>query len=236
MITIPTSGGLTSRHRARRGPLGVSLLAALAVVLIGASAALPAQAATSSKAWGGYTNGQIPKSALTQVSNAWLRSDAATAYRSFTAAFAAQFHKPLSITEGYRDLTTQKHIFMARNTSYATPQKNDTVWNGKYWVRKPNTTIAAIPGTSVHGWALASDFGSGVQKPGSPEKKWADANGPKFGWYPVGNSFGEAWHFEFTPLTGKPTPTKPVPTVKPTPTPTPISTPTPTSAPTAPPK
>lgn len=205
MITsTPTPAGLTSRTGARdaRGRLAVAALAALATIaLVAGASATPAHAAT--KAWGGYSNGKIPLTSLTKVTNGWLRTDAAKGYSSFSAAFNSKFKKPLSVSEGYRSYTTQKAIFTSRNSPHTKPQHNDTEWAGKYWTRKPGTSLAAIPGTSVHGWALAVDFGANVQKAGTAEKKWADANGPKYGWYPVGNSYGEPWHFEFTPLPAK---------------------------------
>lgn len=205
MITsTPTPSGLTSRHGASgvRSRITLALLAAFATIalVLGASAT-PADAA--SKSWGGYTNGKIPLSALTQVPNGWMRPDAAKGYNAFSAAFKAKFKKSLGVTEGYRTYATQKALFTARNSPHTKPQNNDTEWAGKYWTRKPHTSVAAVPGTSVHGWALAADFGSNVNKAGSAEKKWADANGPKYGWSPVGNSFGEPWHFEFTPVAAK---------------------------------
>lgn len=188
----------TSTITSGRRRLALAAGASLVVALVFGATAAPADAAT--KAWGGYADGRIPLTSLTKVDNGWLRPDAATKYKAFSAAFKAKFKKPLGITEAYRTYATQKAIFIARNNPHTKPQNNDTEWAGKYWTRKPNTSLAAIPGTSVHGWALAIDFGSNVNKAGSAEKKWADANGPKYGWYPVGNAFGEPWHFEFTAL------------------------------------
>ncbi|BDZ49302.1 hypothetical protein GCM10025867_15430 [Frondihabitans sucicola] len=194
--------GAGSGTRSARGRLAVAAIAAAAslALVLGASAT-PADAA--SKSWGGYPNGKIPLTSLSKVSNGWLRPDAATAYNSLASAFKTKFKKPLSVTEGYRTYDTQKSIFTSRYTAHSTPQKKDVEWAGKYWVQKPHTSVAAVPGTSVHGWALAVDFGANVNKAGSTEKKWADANGPKYGWYPIGNTFGEPWHFEFTPIAKK---------------------------------
>ncbi|WP_181420585.1 D-alanyl-D-alanine carboxypeptidase family protein [Curtobacterium sp. MCPF17_046] len=109
----------------------------------------------------------------------YLRPDAAAAYYDFNSAFVARFGRTLTITEAYRDLARQQAL-----------------WNA---YQNGTGNLAAQPGTSVHGWALACDFGSNVNVYGSAEKNWANANGPKFGWQPKGDAFveREAWHFEY---------------------------------------
>ncbi|MCU1530145.1 MAG: hypothetical protein JWP75_3908 [Frondihabitans sp.] len=151
--------------------------------------------------WGGYSNGKIPLKALTKASKGYLRPDAAAAYTKMAAAFTTKFRKTLDITEGYRDYATQQSLFTTRYTPHKS--KPGEFWSGRYWILKKGQSVAAIPGTSVHGWALAVDFGSNITNAKSAEKKWADANGPTYGWYPVGNTFGEPWHYEFTPPTKK---------------------------------
>jgi hypothetical protein len=140
-------------------------------------------AVVSTASWGGYANGRIPVSALTRVpantGQPYLRPDAAIAYRHLSAAFAARFGRPLAIEEAYRDFATQQ----------------------VYWDRYQAGTgnLAARPGTSVHGWALACDFTGGVQNAGSPQKVWMNTNAPRYGWQPRGDGFSqvEPWHFEF---------------------------------------
>lgn len=164
-----------------------------------ASAPTEARAATASTppgSWGGYTNGKIPAKAMTKTANAYLRADSATAYGKMAAAFKAKFKKDLSITSGYRDYPTQQSIFTTRYTPHT--KSPGAFWSGRYWILKKGQSVAAVPGTSNHGWALALDLGSNVNVAGSAEKKWADANGPTFGWYPKGNAWGEPWHFEYT--------------------------------------
>jgi LAS superfamily LD-carboxypeptidase LdcB len=66
--------------------------------------------------------------------------------------------------------------------------------------RKPG--LAAVPGTSEHGWGKAVDFCGGIESTGTPEHAWMQANAGRFGWYhpdwaePSG-SRPEAWHWEF---------------------------------------
>ncbi|ARC56725.1 D-alanyl-D-alanine carboxypeptidase [Frondihabitans sp. 762G35] len=157
---------------------GAATLAALAD---GALVAPVARAA----GWGGHANGRIPASALSPVParlGPRLRSDAAVAYLDLSTAFHQRFGSSLSISEGYRDFARQQYLYEG--------------WTN----HRPGFALAAPPGTSVHGWALACDFGSGVERYGSPQKIWMDANAPRFGWSPRGNTFAwrEAWHFEFT--------------------------------------
>jgi hypothetical protein len=133
--------------------------------------------------WGGHANGRIPASALRRVpasvGQPYLRTDASLAYTALSAAFAQTFGRALPITEAYRDIGRQQALW-------------DKYQNG-------TGNLAARPGTSVHGWALACDFGGGVASYGTPQKNWMNANGPKYGWQPRGDGFAqrEAWHFEF---------------------------------------
>jgi len=131
----------------------------------------------------GYSNGQIPTSVLSpvpaQVGEPYLRPEAAAAYFDLSDAFEKAFGTPLVITEAYRTLARQQALWDA----YQAGTGNE----------------AASPGTSVHGWALACDFGSSVNVGSSPQKKWMNANGPSFGWQPKGDAFThyEPWHFEY---------------------------------------
>ncbi len=209
--TPPISPRLSRRPARRRGGAGAAATALLAVALVASATVAPAdaagpahpaspsaevKAAPRSIAWGGYANGKIPVSSLKKASTGYLRPDAAAAFASMSKAYSAKFGKTLALSEGYRDFATQQKIFVDRYTPSRT--RPGIFWSGRYWTKKPKVAVAAVPGTSVHGWALAADIFSGVNVAGSPQKKWADANGPAFGWYPVGNAWGEPWHFEYT--------------------------------------
>jgi hypothetical protein len=160
----------------------------------------PAEASTS-LAWGGFVNGRIPLAKLTALprNGGYLRYDAAIALGRFTKDFAAAFGGAPALTQGYRTYAQQMAFWLQRYVPHNSPVADSIKWSGRYWVKKPNVAVAAVPGSSLHGWALAVDFSSGIQKAGSPQKKWADKYGPKYAWYPVGNTFGEPWHFEFHP-------------------------------------
>ncbi|WP_324277311.1 NlpC/P60 family protein [Blastococcus brunescens] len=91
------------------------------------------------RAWGGYPNGLIPPSAMCPVGagSHTLRCDAAAAYRAMSAAYAGAFGGPICITDSYRTYASQVNLYG----------------------RKP--ALAAVPGTSNHGWGLAVDLCGG---------------------------------------------------------------------------
>ena len=107
-----------------------------------------------------------------------LRSDAAAAMGRLSRAYAAEFGRPLCITDSYRTLAEQVQV-------YAT---------------KP--ALAAKPGTSNHGWGTATDLCGGVESFGTEQHAWMLAHAPLYGWFhpswagPAG-SRPEPWHWEF---------------------------------------
>lgn len=131
-------------------------------------------------AWGGWANGQIPGEMLCALGAGRhaLRCDAADAYDRMSRAFAVQFGQPLCITDSYRSLPSQVSAF----------------------ARKPR--LAAVPGTSNHGWALAVDLCAGVNRAYSPQWNWMTEHAGRFGWVqadwarPDGEK-PEPWHWEF---------------------------------------
>jgi cell wall-associated NlpC family hydrolase len=131
-------------------------------------------------AWGGYANGRIPSSALCPLGVAGhrLRCDAAASYAALSDAFAAAFGTPLCITDSYRDYGAQVAAYRA----------------------KPR--LAAWPGTSNHGWALAVDLCGGINIAYSPQWTWMQANAGRFGflnppWAQPGAEKPEPWHWEY---------------------------------------
>jgi cell wall-associated NlpC family hydrolase len=133
-----------------------------------------------SRQWGGYPNGLIPPSALCPVGVGGhrLRCDAAAAYRALSAAFEAGTGAPLCITDSYRSYAGQVDLYG----------------------RKP--ALAAVPGTSNHGWGLAVDLCGGVERFGTAQYAWMVANAGRFGflhptWADPGNGREEPWHWEY---------------------------------------
>jgi LAS superfamily LD-carboxypeptidase LdcB len=107
-----------------------------------------------------------------------LRCDAAAAYRAMSQAFAAQFGGPICITDSYRTYASQVRLYG----------------------EKP--ALAAVPGTSNHGWGLAVDLCGGIQTYNTPQYAWMVANAGRFGylhptWADPGNGREEPWHWEY---------------------------------------
>jgi uncharacterized protein YlxW (UPF0749 family) len=132
------------------------------------------------RSWGGYPNGLIPPSALCPigVGGHSLRCDAAAAYRAMSAAYAAAFGRPVCLTDSYRTYAGQVRLYG----------------------EKP--ALAAVPGTSNHGWGLAVDLCGGIEGFGTAQYAWMVANAGRFGWlHPTwadpGNGREEPWHWEY---------------------------------------
>jgi hypothetical protein len=157
---------------------GGALLAVL--VLLGA-AWLVARPSAPPGAWGGHENGRIPPEALCPLAGApshRLRCDAAASYAEMATAYRARFGTRLCITDSYRPYEAQ--VTTAE--------------------RKPD--LAAKPGTSNHGWALAVDLCGGANDFGTRQHRWLQANAPTFGWHQPRwatktGTRPEPWHWEF---------------------------------------
>ena len=145
----------------------------------GSCGAPPAPVGPVSPAWGGWSNGTIPTTALCSITRGHaLRCDAAAGYAALADAYRAAFGSPLCITDSYRSLGAQVTAFRA----------------------KP--ALAAVPGTSNHGWALAVDLCGGINIAGTVQSAWMAANAGRFGfvqpdWAQQGGEKPEPWHWEF---------------------------------------
>ncbi len=180
-----------SRRTALAGAGGIAALLGLGLPL---ASSTQAQAVG---AWGGYSNGEIPVSALASVParlGPYLRPDAANAYNALNGTFYTHFGKPLNITEAYRSYATQQSIFLAR---YHAVASSDIVWNGQHWAKNAGVAVAAVPGTSNHGWGLAADFAAPLTDTTSTGHIWMRANASAYGWTWAGSAFDEPWHWEY---------------------------------------
>ena len=130
----------------------------------------------------GFANGEIPLDVLCPVSFApghRLRCDAADALELMNAAFRAALGTNLTLTDSYRTL------------------------DGQLAVRAAKPLLAALPGTSNHGWGLAVDLGGGVESYGSQQYAWLTSHAAEYGWHHPAymNQDGpgphEPWHWEF---------------------------------------
>jgi hypothetical protein len=146
-----------------------------------AAAARVAEAKEMAKAAQGYGNGQIPSSVLCDLGwapNQLLRCDAAVELENLNDAFRAEFGRDLDVTDGYRSYAEQLSVAASKGG------------------------LAAVPGTSNHGWGQAVDLSGGIESFGTAEHAWMVANAGKYGWeHPAwaqaGGSKPEAWHWEY---------------------------------------
>jgi hypothetical protein len=146
-----------------------------------AAAARVAEAKEMAKAAQGYGNGQIPSSVLCDLGWApdqLLRCDAAVELEDLNDAFRAEFGRNLDVTDGYRSYAEQLSVAASKGG------------------------LAAVPGTSNHGWGQAVDLSGGIESFGTAEHAWMVANAGEYGWkHPAwaqaGGSKPEAWHWEY---------------------------------------
>jgi len=137
--------------------------------------------AGGSAGWGGFLNGMIPASELCRLKSApnhMLRCDAARSYDALALAYHGEFDTELCITDSYRSFASQVATF----------------------AKKPK--LAAVPGTSNHGWGLAVDLCGGIENVGTAQHAWMQENAAMFGWvHPQwaepGGGRPEPWHWEF---------------------------------------
>jgi hypothetical protein len=122
---------------------------------------------------------------------------AARAMRALVAtANAAGFN--VHATGTYRSYAAQQTLFLARYSETPIKDRPSKIWKNKTWWLKPKMSMAAVPGTSNHGWALAIDFaekkadGSIVSV--SPRfVSWLCDNAKTFGYSAEDQS--EVWHW-----------------------------------------
>ncbi|WP_169166503.1 M15 family metallopeptidase [Cellulomonas taurus] len=120
-----------------------------------------------------YGNGKIPASALQQVGDTGHRlwAPAATALTSLIADAKAQ-GVTIGITDSYRSYEAQVDV-AARKGLYS------------------EGGLAAVPGTSHHGWGMAADL-----KLDATAQAWMRENGGRYGF--VEDTPREPWHWAFT--------------------------------------
>ncbi len=167
---------------------GTAFAAALAQAVDGSSAwgaaapgsAAGAAAATSTArnadgvpvALAGYGNGKIPADALHEVGSTGHRlwAPAADALESLIAD-AARDGVTIGITDSYRSYEAQVDV-AARKGLYS------------------QGGLAAVPGTSDHGWGMAVDL-----KLDDAAQSWMRANGGRYGF--VEDTPREPWHWAY---------------------------------------
>lgn len=158
----------------------------------------PATLSRAQGSWGGYKNGNIPLSTLTNISNItasdgtkvsfggcvtwmsqpYLHPSAAVSIVELNKAYKQTFGKDLKLLSCYRSYGQQVAA------------------------RKKYGSDAATPGRSNHGWGLAVDFDD-MSSYSLKEYRWLLANAPRYGWINPknmqqgGSGPHEPWHWEY---------------------------------------
>lgn len=128
---------------------------------------------------------------------------AARAWRALCAAALAAGHilKAVGPADSYRPYGVQERIFRQRYTPEFLRGRPTKKWRGQDWYQRPGTAVAAVPGTSNHGWGLAVDTGeerdsdAGAESLDHPTLAWLLANEERFGWSHELQS--EPWHLRY---------------------------------------
>jgi LAS superfamily LD-carboxypeptidase LdcB len=128
---------------------------------------------------------------------------AARAWRALVAAALQSGHilKATSVADSYRIYEIQERIFRQRYTTSFLAGRPFKVWNGRRWYQRPGTAVAAVPGTSNHGWGSAVDTGEerdsdlGTESLDDPTLSWLIANEGRYGWSHEVQS--EPWHIRY---------------------------------------
>jgi hypothetical protein len=148
--------------------------------LLGAAVARP-EATCVGGSTDGFPNGQVPTDLLCPLwgtSGHILRADAAAAFNALSREYAKTFSAPLCVGDSYRSYEEQVVL------------------------RAIKPTLAAVAGTSNHGWGVAVDLCDGVESFGTPQHRWMQENAMAFGWFhpswaQAGGSKPEPWHWEY---------------------------------------
>lgn len=119
-------------------------------------------------------------------------------------AFDAAFGVTLHVYSGYRSYEDQVKIFTERYRRGAhSPYGDYRYWDGSTWGRVSGAGTVAAPGTSNHQSGHALDIrdsgtDAGVTIAGNARSNWIRANAAEYGFTPIGYTFAEPWHIEFT--------------------------------------
>jgi D-alanyl-D-alanine carboxypeptidase len=126
-------------------------------------------------------NGELPSSSLCTLWNPKhrLRADAAVALAKLNIAYKQEFGNDICLTDSYRTISEQRRL------------------------RAVKPALAAVPGTSEHGWGLAVDLCDGVESGSGARFQWLRANAAAYGWQNPdwaqvgGGGPHEPWHWEY---------------------------------------
>lgn len=162
---------------------------------------LPVQKVTKPSCLKGQENGKLAPGILKKcdVGSALMAEPAARAMRAMVAAMRAALNLDYTHVGAYRTYKGQEDLFRSRYTTTPLPGRPTKKWNGETWYQKPGTAMAAVPGTSNHGWGLAIDLAEKVDGKAvsiSPRSvKWLIKHAAQYGFCAEAQS--EPWHWRY---------------------------------------
>jgi LAS superfamily LD-carboxypeptidase LdcB len=150
----------------------------------------------------GKSNGKLPAGVLKKcgIGNFLLVDPASRACRALVAAAEARGFQ-VRATGTYRTYLQQEALFRSRYTLEVLKGRPTKRWNGETWYQLPKTAMAAVPGTSNHGWGLAVDFAEELNGTPQPESvspkfvRWLIKNAATYGFSAELQS--EPWHWRY---------------------------------------
>ena len=150
----------------------------------------------------GQTNGKLPEALLVPCGISSFRM-VAPAARAMNAMVAAMEEAGFEVraTGTYRTYEQQENLFVSRYSKTSLSGRPTKSWKGVTYWQKPNTAVAATPGTSNHGLGLAIDFAEerngkpGVESLSTGMVNWLIKNAARFGYSAELQS--EPWHWRF---------------------------------------
>lgn len=184
-----------------------------------------------------FTNGNIPRAHLDTIepnrtSAVYLMAILpARGMRALHSAALKEAGIILTTTGRSRTYQQQYDLFMSRYTKSYIPGRSYKTWNGVRWYLKAGMAMAAVPGTSPHGWSCADDLAEMVSgklvalRPSTVQ--WLYGNARRFGF--AWSTITEQWHVQWVmgdvvpqgiidyEKTTKPTPEVPRPPTTPIP-------------------
>lgn len=150
----------------------------------------------------GQANGKLSAGILKKcgIGNFLLAEPAALACRALVVAAEAAGFK-VRATGTYRTYAQQESLFKSRYVTKKLEGRPTRKWDGVMYWQLPKTAMAAVPGTSNHGWGLAVDFAEelngrpGVESVSPKFVKWLVKNAATYGFSAELQS--EPWHWRY---------------------------------------
>lgn len=151
----------------------------------------------------GQQNGKLPLTILFSTPGlgggptVWFVSPASRAWRALSGS-APMVLQATSVADSYRSYQRQVQTFTDRYQLEPIAGRPFRLWDSdnsgtpEKWYQKPDTAVAAVPGTSNHGWGLAIDIASAF----GDRLAWLEANAVRFGWS-WETVPSEPWHIRY---------------------------------------